>query len=132
MWKQSVPIRFGLRITEADRQEAAKMAVLNDAETTVQNPVQPTDESGCKAVQDEKEDADVTPCDCNTKQEFALACTDVQTPDQSGRQDLNLRPLDPQSSALAKLRHAPKPFEFNVIFLKRQPINVRKTVFQQF
>ena len=27
----------------------------------------------------------------------------------SGRQDLNLRPLDPQSSALARLRHAPKP-----------------------
>jgi len=27
---------------------------------------------------------------------------------QSGRQDLNLRPLDPQSSALARLRHAPK------------------------
>ena len=27
----------------------------------------------------------------------------------SGRQDSNLRPLDPQSSALAKLRHAPKP-----------------------
>ena len=26
----------------------------------------------------------------------------------SGRQDLNLRPLDPQSSALAKLRHAPQ------------------------
>gem|GEM_PF-5823691 len=28
-------------------------------------------------------------------------------PEKSGRQDLNLRPLDPQSSALAKLRHAP-------------------------
>jgi hypothetical protein len=27
--------------------------------------------------------------------------------EQSGRQDLNLRPLDPQSSALARLRHAP-------------------------
>ena len=26
---------------------------------------------------------------------------------QSGRQDLNLRPSDPQSDALAKLRHAP-------------------------
>jgi hypothetical protein len=26
---------------------------------------------------------------------------------ESGRQDLNLRPLDPQSSALARLRHAP-------------------------
>ena len=26
---------------------------------------------------------------------------------KSGRQDLNLRPLDPQSSALARLRHAP-------------------------
>jgi hypothetical protein len=32
---------------------------------------------------------------------------------ESGRQDLNLRPLDPQSSALAKLRHAPK----NIILL---------------
>ena len=27
--------------------------------------------------------------------------------EKSGRQDLNLRPLDPQSSTLAKLRHAP-------------------------
>jgi integrase len=27
--------------------------------------------------------------------------------EESGRQDLNLRPLDPQSSALARLRHAP-------------------------
>jgi hypothetical protein len=27
----------------------------------------------------------------------------------SGRQDLNLRPFDPQSNALARLRHAPKP-----------------------
>ena len=26
---------------------------------------------------------------------------------KSGRQDLNLRPLDPQSSALARLRHVP-------------------------
>ena len=26
---------------------------------------------------------------------------------KSGRQDLNLRPRDPQSRALAKLRHAP-------------------------
>ena len=30
---------------------------------------------------------------------------------ESGRQDLNLRPLDPQLSALARLRHAPKPSE---------------------
>ena len=27
---------------------------------------------------------------------------------QSGREDLNLRPLDPQSSALTRLRYAPK------------------------
>jgi hypothetical protein len=31
----------------------------------------------------------------------------LQNLQKSGRQDLNLRPLDPQSSALAKLRHAP-------------------------
>ncbi len=30
---------------------------------------------------------------------------------KSGRQDLNLRPLDPQSSALAKLRYAPPPIK---------------------
>ena len=28
--------------------------------------------------------------------------------EKSGRQDLNLRPRDPQSRALAKLRHAPE------------------------
>ena len=28
---------------------------------------------------------------------------------KSGRQDLNLRPLAPQASALARLRHAPSP-----------------------
>ena len=32
----------------------------------------------------------------------------IQCKVMSGRQDLNLRPLDPQSSALARLRHAPK------------------------
>ena len=31
----------------------------------------------------------------------------MQVPAESGRQDLNLRPRDPQSRALAKLRHAP-------------------------
>ncbi len=38
---------------------------------------------------------------------------------KSGRQDLNLRPLDPQSSALAKLRHA--PFNLTTILIQLLP-----------
>ena len=44
-----------------------------------------------------------TPGDRNLR----LLCRNDRIPN-SGRQDLNLRPLDPQSSALAKLRHAPQ------------------------
>ncbi len=32
---------------------------------------------------------------------------------KSGREDLNLRPHDPQSCALAKLRHAPQKSHYN-------------------
>ena len=42
---------------------------------------------------------------------------------KSGRQDLNLRPRDPQSRALAKLRHAPR---------KRQYSNKTEIVKQTF
>ena len=35
-------------------------------------------------------------------------CTPAFSAEKSGRQDLNLRPLDPQSNALAKLRYAPQ------------------------
>jgi hypothetical protein len=42
---------------------------------------------------------------------------------KSGRQDLNLRPLDPQSSALARLRHAP----IGVLDKPSQPPGSRRT-----
>ncbi len=39
---------------------------------------------------------------------FAYCGYDQEEKNNSGREDLNLRPLDPQSSALTGLRHAPK------------------------
>ena len=40
---------------------------------------------------------------------------------KSGRQDLNLRPRDPQSRALAKLRHAPYKRQYSNIKTVRKP-----------
>ena len=39
---------------------------------------------------------------------------------ESGRQDLNLRPLDPQSNALAKLRYAPETSNFTSLRNRKQ------------
>ena len=43
----------------------------------------------------------------NRQKRKSLLLPAFSTHFHSGRQDLNLRPLDPQSSTLAKLRHAP-------------------------
>ncbi len=48
-------------------------------------------------------------------------------PVQSGRQDLNLRPLDPQSSALARLRHAPSQQPGGLLGRKPELYQVRST-----
>jgi hypothetical protein len=73
----------------------------------VHNRVQTTAEQDCTEPQETKDEPVVSPYLYENKQEFAAQCETVQKGHQSGRQDLNLRPLDPQSSALAKLRHAP-------------------------
>ena len=50
---------------------------------------------------------DVNLC-ADYKLPFSILAENGDHPLNSGRQDLNLRPRDPQSRALAKLRHAPK------------------------
>ena len=47
-------------------------------------------------------------CEAATSEPVAATVDAANYLAKSGRQDLNLRPLDPQSSALARLRHAPK------------------------
>ena len=49
---------------------------------------------------------DVTICG-NYRLPISILAENNNRPLNSGRQDLNLRPRDPQSRALAKLRHAP-------------------------
>jgi hypothetical protein len=90
-----VAMKHYAQVTEADMKEAAKMIVLNDAEKTVHNPVQPTAESECKEVQDEKESIDINLQDCSSLQEFAGPCTDMQNPAKWAGLESNQRRLTP-------------------------------------
>jgi len=70
------------QVTEADNQEAAKMSLINDAESrvqkTVHNPVQTTAEPSCTESHETQEPLAVSPCDCEGKLEFATLCESVQ------------------------------------------------------
>jgi len=70
------------QVTEADNQEAAKMSLINDAESrvqkTVHNPVQTTTEPSCTESHETQEPLAVSPCDCEGKLEFATLCESVQ------------------------------------------------------
>ena len=46
----------------------------------------------------------------------------LASPKKSGRQDLNLRPLGPEPSALAKLSYAPVPLQHSMADIVRQTI----------
>jgi integrase len=78
------------QVTEADLKEAAKMSVLSDAEKEVHNPVQNTAEQSCTESHERQDEPVLSPCDCESKPEFATACESVQNANQWAVQDLNL------------------------------------------
>ena len=69
-----VAMKHYAQTTEADMNEAAKMAVLNDGENMVQNTVHPMTKSECNPVQDENQGGDVTPDDFSDLHSFAGEC----------------------------------------------------------
>jgi len=85
------------QVTEADMQQAAKKAVMIDAENAlekevhnqVHNPVQNTSEPGCTEPHDTPAELTVTPCDCDSKQQFATPCESVRNPHNWAILDLN-------------------------------------------
>ena len=81
------------QVTEADMKEAAKKAVMNEAENAieeeVQNMVHPTAEPTRTESHDLPEETEVIPCDCDNKQQFATTCESVQTPQSWPRWDSN-------------------------------------------
>ena len=86
----AVAMQHYAQVTEADLQEAAKMAVLNDAEKEVHNVVQTTAEQPrtesheCNAIDD------LTPCLCESNDNNATPCESVQNDTNWAIQDLNL------------------------------------------
>jgi integrase len=73
------------QVTEADIQEAAKLSLISDAESrvqqkTVHNPVQTTDETNCTEPQEEKEEPAVSPSKRESKREFATLCENKKYP----------------------------------------------------
>ena len=86
----AVAMQHYAQVTEADMQEAAKMAVLNEAEKqvdvtekkevqkTVHNTVQTTAVQSSTEQHEHKEDSNLSPYTCRTKQQFAAQCRTVQ------------------------------------------------------
>jgi integrase len=102
-----VALKHYAQVTEADFQEAAKMTLLNNAEKRVQNRVQTTAAQSRKESQELQNKPVLSPYSCEAKRELATPCETMQKSIHSGRQDLNLRPLRPERSALAKLSYSP-------------------------
>jgi len=86
------------QVTESDIREAAKMTILNEAESSVckevhnqvHNPVQNTAEPSRTEPHETPESIAVSPCDCESKLEFAGACDTVQNSGKWAIQDSNL------------------------------------------
>ena len=89
-----VAMQHYAQVTEADLQEAAKMAVLNDAESVVQkrvqNPVQTTAESRRTESHEGNQKEDLIPCGCETNNDDATPCEKVQKTQKWALQDSNL------------------------------------------
>ena len=96
----TVAMRHYAQVTEADMKEATKMTLLERAEKevqkTVHNPVQTTAAQSSTGLHEPQKEPVVSPCICEGKQQFATQYKMVQKDQKSGRQDLNLRPRDPQ------------------------------------
>jgi hypothetical protein len=101
-----VAMQHYAQVTEADYEEAAKIAILEGAEKTVHNPVQNPVESSSIELQEGKIEDDVIPCFCKTiqqKDNGVQFCAN-STP-QWAQLDSNQRPMDYESTALtAELR----------------------------
>ena len=75
-----VAMQHYAQVTEADLQEAAKMAVINNAEKRVHNPVHTTAEPSCTESHESKAAEDLTPCFCGTNDNNSAWCESMQKP----------------------------------------------------
>ena len=78
------------------------MTVLNDAENTVQNTVHSVTESGCKPVQGENQDGDVTPDDFTHLHQFTGDFINRTDNIQWAFLDLNRKSQNLPNKALSK------------------------------
>ena len=85
----AVAMQHYAQVTEADLQEAAKMAVLNDAEKAVHDPVHTGAESSCTDSQEFNKFSDVTPYNCETNHQKTIACNSMQKAGQWAIPDSN-------------------------------------------
>lgn len=78
------------QVTEADFNEAAKTAIITQAEEALQNPMQTGTESGRTESHELPDDPDVTLCGCETKPQNATECDNMQKDRKWAIQDSNL------------------------------------------
>ena len=98
-----VAIQHYAQVTEKDMRDAAKTSILNEAETAVHNPVhnpvQTTAATSSTESHEAQDEPILSPCNCESKQEFAETCETVQNPTKWAWKDSNLRPADYESAA---------------------------------
>ncbi len=101
----AVALNHYAQITETDIREAAKMTILNEAESSVckevHNPVQNTAEPSRTEPHEILEPIAVSPSDCESKHEFAGACEPVQNSGKWAVLDSNQRPPACRAGALS-------------------------------
>ena len=86
----AVAMQHYAQVTEGDLQEAAKMAVLNDAEKVVHNPVQNPAESPRIESHESRIPPVVTSYKCETNHQKTTACDSMRNTGDWAIQDLNL------------------------------------------
>jgi len=86
----AVAMQHYAQVTEADLQEAAKMTVLDDAEKTVQKSVLTTAEQSRIESHESNMDGEISPCYCETNDNYATPCEGVQKGEKWAIQDSNL------------------------------------------
>ena len=77
------------QVTEADLQEAAKMAVISEGEKRVHNPVQTTAESSRTNTQESESTEGLTPCLCGSNHNDAVTCESMQIHEDYPQGDSN-------------------------------------------
>ena len=86
----AVAMQHYAQVTEADLQEAAKMTVLDHAEKTVQKSMLTTAEQSRIESHESNMDGEISPCYCETNDNYATPCESVQKGEKWAIQDLNL------------------------------------------